>query len=224
MAERPPRLPITNPKHVDRLTVEESTGKLFWDDKEIVARKTIDFTGISQAWGWITACAIVLGGFGSAASGFASLNQVYCWVKVRSCKIVVLPQPPKGPECPVIPPIQDPPQPIVLSGIYFDTNSAILRLGSETALDNVIQFLKTNPSMRVEIQGHTDDTGTADHNVKLSRDRADSVKNWLTKPSHGIAADRLKSEGYGATKPVADNRTAEGREKNRRVEFLKLQP
>ena len=71
-------------------------------------------------------------------------------------------------------------------------------------------------SLRLEVQGHTDDSGSPEHNAKLSGDRATSVRDWLI--AHGIAASRLTSKGYGATKPVADNHTPEGKAKNRRVE------
>ena len=75
-------------------------------------------------------------------------------------------------------------------------------------------------ALRLEIQGHTDNTGTPQHNEALSAARAASVQAWLT--AHGIATDRLTSKGYAATMPVADNRSPEGRAKNRRrVELAK---
>ena len=107
-----------------------------------------------------------------------------------------------------------------LYGIYFDTDSATPKPESETTLRHVLQLLQAEPSLRLEIQGHTDNSGSADHNIKLSDQRAASVRTWLT--AHGIAAARLTSKGYGATKPVADNNTAEGKAKNRRVELVKL--
>ena len=75
-------------------------------------------------------------------------------------------------------------------------------------------------SLRLEVQGHTDDSGSPEHNARLSGDRAASVKDWLI--AHGIAASRLTSKGYGATKPVADNHTPGGRAKNRRVDLARI--
>jgi len=72
----------------------------------------------------------------------------------------------------------------------------------------------------VRIEGHTDNVGGAAANQTLSEKRAQSVRDWLV--AHGIAADRLTAQGYGAAKPVADNGTDEGRTKNRRVELVKL--
>ena len=107
---------------------------------------------------------------------------------------------------------------VALYGIYFDTDSSVPRPESEATLQNVLQLLKADTSLKLEVQGHTDDTGAPDHNVTLSDARAASVKQWLT--GHGIAPAVLTSKGYGATKPVADNKTPEGRAKNRRVELV----
>jgi OOP family OmpA-OmpF porin len=108
---------------------------------------------------------------------------------------------------------------VALYGIYFDTDKSVPRPESEPTLENILKLLKEDASLKLEIQGHTDNTGAADHNSTLSEARAASVKQWLT--DHGIAADRLTSQGYGATRPVADNNTPEGRGKNRRVELAK---
>lgn len=108
---------------------------------------------------------------------------------------------------------------VALYGIYFDTDSAVPRPESEATLENILQTLQADPSLQLEIQGHTDDTGTADHNATLSDARAASVVRWLT--GKGIAASRLTSNGYASTMPVADNKSPEGRAKNRRVELVK---
>jgi OOP family OmpA-OmpF porin len=109
---------------------------------------------------------------------------------------------------------------VALYGIYFDTDSSIPRPESAATLENILQTLKSDAALKLEIQGHTDDTGTPDHNATLSDARAASVLQWLT--GHGIAAARLTSKGYGATMPVADNKSQEGKAKNRRVELVKL--
>lgn len=108
---------------------------------------------------------------------------------------------------------------VALYGIYFDTDLSTPRPESEATLQNVLKLLQDDATLKLEVQGHTDDAGTPDHNAKLSDARAASVKSWLA--NHGIAASRLTSKGYGATKPVADNHTPEGRAKNRRVELAR---
>ena len=109
---------------------------------------------------------------------------------------------------------------VALYGIYFDTDSSVPRPESDATLQNVLQLLKADVGLKLEVQGHTDDTGTPDHNAALSDARAASVRQWLV--AHGIAAARLASKGYGSTRPVADNRTPEGKAKNRRVELAGL--
>lgn len=109
---------------------------------------------------------------------------------------------------------------VVLDNIYFETGKAVLRSESFDALDQVLRFLENNPTMKLEISGHTDNTGSLRINQKLSRDRAKSVVDYLV--SNGISADMLVYEGYADTQPVAPNDTSEGRERNRRVEFTVL--
>ena len=109
---------------------------------------------------------------------------------------------------------------VVLDHIYFETGKAILRPESEEALNQVLRFLENNPSMRLEISGHTDNTGSLRINQKLSGDRASSVVNYLV--GKGIPQEMLESKGYADTQPVAENNTTEGRTKNRRVEFIVL--
>ena len=111
---------------------------------------------------------------------------------------------------------------VALYGIYFDTDSSVPRPESEATLQNVLQMLKADTSLKLEVQGHTDNTGAPDHNATLSDARAASVKQWLT--TRGIGPDLLSSKGYGATKPVADNNSQEGKAKNRRVELVKTAP
>src|SRR4029079_3599171 len=103
--------------------------------------------------------------------------------------------------------------------VFFEPNRAVIRRVSHPLLDEVGQALKDNPTLKVEIQGHTDSQGREKTNLKLSQRRADSVRNYLIKKA-GITSDRMTATGYGATVPIADNRTAEGRAQNRRVEFV----
>lgn len=109
---------------------------------------------------------------------------------------------------------------VVLENIYFETGKAVLRPESFDALDQVFRFLENNPDMKLEISGHTDNTGTLRINQKLSRDRAKAVVNYLV--GGGIPETMLVYEGYADSQPVAPNDTSEGREKNRRVEFKVL--
>jgi len=100
--------------------------------------------------------------------------------------------------------------------VLFDTNKAVVKPAFNAEIEGVAKLLKEYPTAKVEIQGHTDSRGAAGLNDKLSQDRADAVANVLVK-TFGIAADRVTAKGYGASQPVADNKTAEGQAKNRRV-------
>ena len=106
---------------------------------------------------------------------------------------------------------------IVLEGVNFQSDSDRLTPGSVAVLDGVIADLKRHETIVVEIAGYTDDTGDAAYNVALSERRARAVVDYLVKG--GIDAARLTAKGYGAASPIADNTTAEGRRKNRRVEM-----
>ena len=101
--------------------------------------------------------------------------------------------------------------------IQFDTGSAKIKPESYPALNEILKLLLKNPSLKVEIQGHTDSAGSRAMNMKLSEDRANSVAAYLV--NKGVAADQLTTKGYGPTRPVAANDSAAGRAKNRRVEL-----
>ena len=104
-----------------------------------------------------------------------------------------------------------------LEGIEFETGKATIRKMSFKVLDKAFAVLDEYKDVKVEISGHTDDRGDAERNKKLSQDRAESVKKYLV--DKGIAAERLSAVGFGAEKPIADNKTAKGQTKNRRIEF-----
>ncbi len=108
---------------------------------------------------------------------------------------------------------------VAVYGIYFDSDSATPTAESAPTLQHILDLLTSTPVLRLDIEGHTDDSGMPPHNQQLSEQRASSVRSWLV--SHGIAASRLESHGYGATRPVADNKTPEGKARNRRVELAK---
>jgi outer membrane protein OmpA-like peptidoglycan-associated protein len=106
---------------------------------------------------------------------------------------------------------------VIKQQVHFATNKAVILKDSFNLLNQVADVIKTNDLKKVEVAGHTDNVGPSDVNMKLSQDRADSVKAYLVK--HGITEDKLEGKGYGDTKPIAPNMTAKGREQNRRVEF-----
>jgi len=106
---------------------------------------------------------------------------------------------------------------VVLNNILFQTGKSILTTGSYEELDRLVGILNDNPQMRIEISGHTDNTGSPQLNLKLSEDRAKAVVEYLVKK--GIERTRLEYKGFGPQQPIADNTTADGRTKNRRVEF-----
>ncbi len=110
---------------------------------------------------------------------------------------------------------------ITLKGIFFDVNKTTIKPESRAALADAAKILTDNPTIRVEIQGHTDSQGSAEYNLRLSEGRAAAVVAYLVQ-NHGIAASRLTARGYGLTMPIADNSTPEGRALNRRVEFVIL--
>ncbi len=108
----------------------------------------------------------------------------------------------------------------VLQGVNFETNSSRLTESAKQILDEVAEELKLYPTVRIEVQAHTDSDGPAQYNQWLSERRARSVINYLVQ--RGISARRLIPVGYGETKPIADNSTEEGKARNRRVEFVVL--
>jgi outer membrane protein OmpA-like peptidoglycan-associated protein/tetratricopeptide (TPR) repeat protein len=105
-----------------------------------------------------------------------------------------------------------------LKNIFFETNAYALQSTSFIELQKLVQLLQENPTLKIQVGGHTDNVGNATDNLKLSNNRAKSVVDYLV--GKGIAAARLTYKGYGAAKPVADNKTEEGRARNRRTEIL----
>ena len=106
---------------------------------------------------------------------------------------------------------------VILKNIFFDTDSFNLKPESRGQLTEIIDFMKFNSGLVIEIGGHTDDHGSESHNLILSGKRAEAVVQYLV--ANGISAVRLKSKGYGFSVPLTDNSTEEGRAQNRRTEF-----
>ncbi|KAB7732125.1 OmpA family protein [Rudanella paleaurantiibacter] len=105
-----------------------------------------------------------------------------------------------------------------LNNIFFDTGKSELRPESGPELDRMVTTMNENPKLAIELAGHTDNVGSNETNLKLSQDRADAVREYFI--GKGIEPDRVGSKGYGESKPVAPNDTDEGRQQNRRVEFV----
>jgi len=110
--------------------------------------------------------------------------------------------------------------PVILEGVYFEQGKAVLKKESFVALDKLVQQLQHEKTMKIEIDGHTDNQGNQPANQKLSEMRAKTVRDYLI--SKNIDNQRLIFKGFGGTKPITSNETEEGRKKNRRVEFVIL--
>jgi OmpA-OmpF porin, OOP family len=106
---------------------------------------------------------------------------------------------------------------IIFRNILFDFDKSNINPDSFAVLDEIVEYLATNKGVKMEIQGHTDNKGTAEYNMKLSYKRADSVRKYIV--GKGITPDRLKVSGFGFSKPVVPNDSDENRARNRRVEF-----
>ena len=105
-----------------------------------------------------------------------------------------------------------------VDNIYFETDKYVLLEASYEELDNLVKILNKNPTLKIEIQGHTDDVGSQEHNKELSYNRAKAVHDYLE--NAGINKSRLSYDGYGISKPLATNNSEDGRQKNRRVDFV----
>ena len=130
----------------------------------------------------------------------------------------------EAPPLPVAPPPPTPkplPKKISLSAdTYFDFDSAKLRPLGEQKVEELVEGLKENPSVKVLVEGHTCSIGTEKYNQGLSERRANAVRDYME--SRGIDASRITTRGYGEAKPIESNNTAEGRSKNRRVDITTL--
>jgi OOP family OmpA-OmpF porin len=105
-------------------------------------------------------------------------------------------------------------------GIQFASGSARILADSEPTLQEALALLQANPQVRVQVSGHTDDRGREATNTRLSQERAEAVRDWLVE--HGVDAARLTVRGYGPREPISPNDTPEGRARNRRIEFRRI--
>lgn len=116
--------------------------------------------------------------------------------------------------------IPTPEKPVILQGVNFEFDKSILVADSRQILDRVAASLLAHPEVKVEVGGHTDSDGSEEYNMKLSDRRAKAARDYLV--NKGVPASRLTSRGYGETQPIADNNTADGKAKNRRVELKRI--
>jgi OOP family OmpA-OmpF porin len=119
-----------------------------------------------------------------------------------------------------------PPAPKVLDKmtlrVNFDFNKSVIRAADETELKKAVVFVRKYPGANVKLEGHTDSIGTEQYNQKLSEQRAEAVQNYLVQKG-AVQSANISSVGYGKLRPIADNKTAEGRAENRRVDIIILE-
>lgn len=127
-----------------------------------------------------------------------------------STKTCIPPQPKPAPENPA-------PEKIAQNDLLFQTGKSVILQSSFNSLNKLAKWLKENSQFNLDLIGHTDSQGSESYNLKLSQNRAKAVKQYLE--NQGVGATRILSSGKGESEPIASNDTAEGRTKNRRVEF-----
>jgi OOP family OmpA-OmpF porin len=134
-----------------------------------------------------------------------------------------VPEPVPEPAPVVVPPPAPVAMPVIIEkgrqtlNVEFDFDKSTIKKGYYDDIDSLVKVMKEYPDLNVVIEGHTDSVGTDAYNKKLSQRRAESVKKYMVEKG-GIDANRLKAQGFGEEKPIASNKTKEGRQQNRRVE------
>jgi OOP family OmpA-OmpF porin len=106
---------------------------------------------------------------------------------------------------------------IILDDVLFDFDKSTVKPEAAAILDRLVAFMNENKEKKASLSGHTDSIGTEAYNIKLSERRVNSVRDYVVKK--GVEPSRISGQGFGESKPIADNRTKEGRAKNRRVEI-----
>ena len=142
------------------------------------------------------------------------------WAQNRPPDLQPVPEPPPPPMEEALAKVEK--KIIITKKIHFEFDKAVIRPISFRILDAVVDILKTNTGIRkVRVEGHCDYKGSDAYNMRLSQRRVNAVRQYLM--AHGIEGDRLVAVGYGESRPIATNETAEGRARNRRVEFTILE-
>lgn len=175
----------------------------------------LEFLGaLRYSPGTIKHWSFTLGGGAGLDRGFgAPLYRMLAQVNYKKTKTVELPT-----ETPVVVEAPFEEKIVITQKIHFEFDKWVIRPISYPILDDVVEVLRNNPQIKkVRVEGHTDWIGSDEYNMRLSGRRANSVRDYLTQK--GIEADRLVAEGFGETRPIADNNTTLGRAKNRRTEF-----
>jgi len=181
---------------------EQSEGARYCPEK-IAEARALAKQGAETFWACRTAEALGLLGRARQLAKEAELCQ-------RPAKVTPPPPPPA--------PAPPPPLPTSLPSGYFKFDDSTLLPEARAKLDGVAVFMKDNPNVMVEIQGHTCSMGSAEYNMGLGQRRAEAAAEYLK--SRGIGSSRIKTVSFGETKPIASNATREGRAKNRRVDLI----
>jgi len=189
-------------------SAEKSQGASYCPDK-IAKAKELGKKGVETYW----AC--------RSAEGLEMLADARKLAKeAEACRPPAPPAP--SPAAPAAPRLAPPASPapageITFTWVHFDFDKATLTPRAIATLDETVKALRENPNITVELAGHTDSKGTDAYNQKLAERRVQSVRQYLT--SKGIAVNRLRTVAFGESKPIADNKTEQGRAENRRVEI-----
>jgi OmpA-OmpF porin, OOP family len=147
---------------------------------------------------------------------------VFIALLLAGCHVMPAAEPPPPPPPPARAPAPPPPpakKKIVLRGVNFDSNHSNVRPQDQPILDETIRFLRDEPAVSLVVDGYADDKESDP--LKLSKRRAAAARDYLVQ--HGVAPNRIRVEGFGASDPVASNATAEGRAQNRRAEFKAIE-
>lgn len=149
---------------------------------------------------------------------FGGQKKVVCYTEIEEPAVLVVPAPVPVPEpAPTPAPVQK--KVSITLNVEFDTAKAVIKEKYNDEVKKVADFMKVHPNTNAVIEGHTDNVGSDDYNIRLSHARANSVREYLIN-KFGIKASRITATGYGKNKPIASNDTEEGRQKNRRVEAV----
>ncbi|MCE5264542.1 MAG: OmpA family protein [Deltaproteobacteria bacterium] len=236
------RYSVSGGTNRDRFTVDYGAGLKYFVTENVALRADIRHVilPLHDHFNELLYSVGVTFAFGGAKKAAPVVETVRAAEPAAAPVVVAPPPPPPPPPPPApapLPPPPPPPPPViekavppasavekaitekgrVTLNVEFDFGKATIRKGEQADIAQLAEVMKKYPDLNVTIEGHTDNVGNAKYNEKLSQQRANAVKKNLV-DKYGIAAARLDAKGYGLTKPIASNKTKEGRQKNRRVE------